>query len=330
MERDFEKEFIELKQSEVPDLWDRIEAGLTPKNAMNLEMKAEQIAEPKSDVSFEKRDIRQNILQDTTYQEKISEHNVRIYRWGLLAAACLCLLIILPVLSLTRSNSSSSGMSGAGGSASESMEISIADEGFDMEAETASEPADNGGSEIQSAESIESEIQRAENDMNGYADTAIGAETESDGVGAMEDSVSNSVMNSAEVSRGEAASAADRASDDSDMSKDEMKELQTGKAIDWNDILQEGQLIQEVKIEVTEIIQSGSDSQTYIVRAVVVSPDEEGFLYKGVELTLLCNEETIYEFVSKPRREIPLQTGNVYVADLRYEGNGEFVVVKVY
>ena len=66
MERDFEKEFIELKQSEVPDLWDRIEAGLAPKTTTssedtsvkqstkhditqsveNAEMKTEQAAEP--------------------------------------------------------------------------------------------------------------------------------------------------------------------------------------------------------------------------------------------------------------------------------------------
>lgn len=343
MERDFEKEFKELKQSEVPDLWDRIEAGLTPKQAassehtsvkqnslQNVEMKTEQIAEPKSDVSFEQSDIRQNILHDTTYQEKISGYNVRIYRWGLLAAACLCLVIILPVLSLTRLNSSSSGMSGAGGSASENMEISIADEGFDMEGEAVSEPADNGGSEIQSAESIESEIQRAENSMNGYTDASAGSETESDGTDAREDSVSNSIMNSAEAPRSEASSAADSTSDDSDMRKDEMKDLQTGKAADWNDILQEGQLIQELKIEVTEIIQSNNDNQTYTVQAVVVSSDEDGFLYKGAELTLLCNEETIYEFVSKPRKEIPLQIGYKYIVNLRYESNKDFVAVKIY
>lgn len=314
MERDFEKEFIELKQSEVPDLWDRIEAGLTPKLA----------------ASSEHTSVKQNTVQNKENLKKKPGRKVRTYRWGLLAAACLCLVIILPVLSLTRSKSSSSGMSEAGGSASESKEVSIADEGFDMEAETASEPAENGGSEIQSEESIESEIQLEENSMNGYTDAATGAEAESDGAGAMEDSVSSSIMNSAEASRGGAASAADRTSDDSDMSKDEMKELQAGKATDWNDILREGQLIQEVKIEVNEIIQSDSVNQIYTVRAVVVSPDEDGLLYKGAELTLLCNEETIYEFVSKPRREIPLQAGKSYVVDLRYEGNGEFVVVKGY
>lgn len=343
MERDFKKEFIELKQSEVPDLWDRIEAGLAPKTTtssehtsvkqntlQNVEMKTEQIAEPKPDVSFEQSDIRQKILQDTTYQEKKSGYNVRIYRWGLLAAACLCLLIILPVLSLTRSNSFSPDMSGAGAPASEGMEADAADAGFDMTAEAASEPAENGGSEMQSAESIESEIQDSESSMNGYTNSFAGADAESDRTDAMEDSVSNSVMNSAEASRSEAASAADRASDDSNMSKNEMKELQAGKAADWNDILQEGQMLHEVKIKVSEMVQSDSVNQTYTVRAVVVSPDEDGYLYEGAELTLLCNEETIYEFVSKPRRGIPLQTGEIYVVDLQYEGKGDFVAVKIY
>ena len=33
MSKDFEKEYIELAQNEIPDLWDRIEAGLTEKSA---------------------------------------------------------------------------------------------------------------------------------------------------------------------------------------------------------------------------------------------------------------------------------------------------------
>ena len=37
MNRDFEKEYIELAQCEIPDLWDRIEAGLTEKSAPETE-----------------------------------------------------------------------------------------------------------------------------------------------------------------------------------------------------------------------------------------------------------------------------------------------------
>lgn len=313
MERDFEKEFIELKQSEAPDLWSRIEAGLTPKNVENTEMEAEQTAESESAATFEQKPGRK----------------VRIYRWGLLAAACLCLLIILPVLSLTRSNSFSSDMSGAGAPTSEGLEASAADESFDMAAEAASDAADNGGSEIQSAESMENEILDSESGINGYTDASAGADGESAAAGTMDDSVSNSVTNGAEVSRSEAASAADSMFDDSDAQKDEMKELQGVKAVDWNDILQEGQMLHEVKIEVSEVVQTDTADQIYTVRTVVVSSDEDGFLYEGAELTLLCNEETTYDFVTRPRKEILLQVGKTYIADLRYEGDGGFVVVKI-
>lgn len=62
MSKDFEKEYIELAQNEIPDLWDRIEAGLTEKSA------------PENKASI----------------------TIFLKRYGGLAAAVLCLLFILP------------------------------------------------------------------------------------------------------------------------------------------------------------------------------------------------------------------------------------------
>lgn len=79
MERDFKQEFIELKQNEIPDLWNRIEAGLSEKKiTASIPEKAES--------SFKKINWR---------------------RWGTLAAACLCVVIIIPAISLIIRNSGS-------------------------------------------------------------------------------------------------------------------------------------------------------------------------------------------------------------------------------
>ncbi|MDE6749187.1 MAG: hypothetical protein K2K21_09035 [Lachnospiraceae bacterium] len=84
MERDFKQEFIELKQNEIPDLWNRIEAGLSEKEVTaSVPEKAES--------SFKKINWR---------------------RWGTLAAACLCVAIIIPAIALRTGNDSSPSYSG--------------------------------------------------------------------------------------------------------------------------------------------------------------------------------------------------------------------------
>lgn len=65
MERDFEQEFKQLKQDEIPDLWNRIEAGLSEKQPVK--------AAPK----------------------------IVWRKWAALAAAIVCLIIVLPAISLT-------------------------------------------------------------------------------------------------------------------------------------------------------------------------------------------------------------------------------------
>lgn len=106
MERDFEQEFRRLKQSETPDLWNRIEAGLSEKH----------VVVP---------------IRKTAWK-----------KWGTFAAACLAAVIIFPALSMmikrggSKSDSSMSADYGA-------MENNAA--GADMMAEdTVSDSAADG------------------------------------------------------------------------------------------------------------------------------------------------------------------------------------------
>ena len=97
MERDFELEYRELKQNETPDLWNRIEAGLSEKKiaAVPLENESKSI------------DIERFIVKKQTPWK----------RWGLLAAACLCVVIIFPAVMMTITGSYKSNSSGSTDSA---------------------------------------------------------------------------------------------------------------------------------------------------------------------------------------------------------------------
>ena len=140
MERDFELEYRELKQNETPDLWNRIEAGLSEKKiaAAPLENESKSI------------DIERFVVKKQTPWK----------RWGLLAAACLCVVIIFPavmagLIGSSKSNSSSTDTaSGAAdmntsSSAAASAELS---EAFDT---APAEAAEEGKAEISEEESTE-------------------------------------------------------------------------------------------------------------------------------------------------------------------------------
>lgn len=85
MERDFEQEFRKLKQDEIPDLWNRIEAGLSEKKSV--------ASAPGNVIAIDNR--------------KRTEKKTFAWRkWATLAAACVCVVVILPALSqLFRSKS---------------------------------------------------------------------------------------------------------------------------------------------------------------------------------------------------------------------------------
>lgn len=82
MKRDFEREFKELKISEVPDLWNRIEAGLSDKKIAASGSGAAAISVNR--YNFGKRAVWR--------------------KWGTLAAACVCVALIIPAISLVIGN----------------------------------------------------------------------------------------------------------------------------------------------------------------------------------------------------------------------------------
>ncbi|MCH5255509.1 MAG: hypothetical protein J1F41_11340, partial [Lachnospiraceae bacterium] len=147
MSRDFEQEFKELKQSEIPDLWNRIEAGLSER-PMTVPHVTKKIA---------------------------------WRRWGTLAAACLGVAIILPALTFfLRNNGERSGTSAEDTTAAPSTAAAPADTAAaeEWEAEDAAVADDvrmNGEAYTgmaESADAITAEPAEAETD-DGATDEAI-------------------------------------------------------------------------------------------------------------------------------------------------------------
>ena len=317
MERDFEKEFKQLKQSEVPDLWNRIEAGLTPKNIVSNEL----------ETSFIQPDAKSN--------EKSPEKNpgrmVRARKWALLAAACLCLLIILPALSLTGRKSYSDTTAAETPAADNYVDWNIAEEtAASPSVQNAGSAADGyadaaADSELDSYAGAAAESMEENETQNGLADN-IQSTQDAQASKDVASSESDSALSGADVSNGIMENAQNADAFEDRASEEETKRI--GSLADWDSILQEGRLIGEVKVEILGVAQADKGSQSYTVQVVVVSSDEDDILPKEQKIILMCSEDTVYDFVIGPRDETPLQTGETYTVDLRYEGKGRFAVVR--
>ena len=164
MERDFEREFRELKQNEIPDLWNRIEAGLSEKkNVTRASQKAiaNDNAPDAGKERFEKKDFEKSDFEKGTIKKR------SVWRiWGTLIAACVCVVVILPAFSLLIRNKS---YSGSGSDAAANTTEAIAE--------------DNAAMDTATAESVESEFTVAEaaEEMipeNGMADSAAAESAE--------------------------------------------------------------------------------------------------------------------------------------------------------
>ena len=81
MSKSFEKEYKELAQSKLPDLWDRIEAGLSEKKPVSVPITIDEEA-----------------INNETTIKKADSNKVLVFfrRYQTVAAALLCVIILVP------------------------------------------------------------------------------------------------------------------------------------------------------------------------------------------------------------------------------------------
>lgn len=275
MSKDFEKAYKELAEIEVPDLWGRIEAGLTEKSAPD---KGSVIID--RSVTDEKT--------DTVKIKKKSKVTIFIKRYSSLAAAVLCLAIIVPALIFMKQ----SGMDKS------SSDTAVAEEAYDAACETTEmteEPAEMAevtGS-MAAADTTEetagmvnaasaAAAPEAENAMCESAADEAWEETADEGgkETAGMDSLSDNAERKAAGSTQAAGMKADKAEDD----------LQEKLQSNEKKKPEEGQILSNVIVKVTEvddyILEAQTAEEMGTLYTAIVQEEPSGFLTKGEEIAI--------------------------------------------
>lgn len=305
MKRDFEQEFRALKQSEIPDLWNRIEAGLSEKkNTTHMS---------------------QNIKET---DRETSRKQFAWRRWGTLIAACLCVVIILPAFTLLVRNKSYSGGDTTMESAAENIamdnsasESAVSEDAAAAEETVFDEPADEPDDYDGKAEGNLSDGTDA--GMADSSETGAGAENGAAGTGSVEAATSADTAPAEEAASADTAPAAEEAAS-AEKEDAQVKESATADEAKerWKE-LPDGQMLEDVIIEIQE---SGDGGMLY--QAWVVQADADGLLESRTQITVMCDADTVYDFPAGPREEKTLTEDMAYQVDLRYDGKEEkFVVV---
>lgn len=329
MERDFEREFRELKQNEIPDLWNRIEAGLSEKQnvtQMSQDVIAINHISGAGRGHFEKNDFGKEDTKKTFAWRK----------WGTLIAACVCVVIILPAFSLLIRDKS---YSGSGSDTAANTTEAAAEDNAAMDTAT----AENAESEFAADEAAAAEEAIPE---NGMADSAGMESTEGmdSGTGAAD---AGSVEAAVTTNDAAADTSSDAASENAAPDMEEAAENKTADIAAGNtqtqeadradasgkeeekavwDELTDGQILEEV---VVRIQKAETVAGEMLYQAAVEQADADDILEAGTQIALVCDDDTEYDLLRGPRDEKELEKRAAYLVTLRYDAeSGRFVVLE--
>lgn len=305
MSKNFEEEYKALANEELPDLWNRIEAGLTPKTTDLAEEEHKEITEH----------AKKNTERQPEEKRKKGKVVSFLYRYRTVAVAALCVIVILPaVLVIGRSGGSKSG-----GSASDSapMEMSAA------EAESWDEAV---------VEDVMDDVAEA---TEATEEKAAGAEASADTGGVVQESP----LTDEEAESGSASDAFSRAQNGmdtdgaalpADMAATEAEKKMKDEASDLSDAKQEAAAEESreesvkvyekvtVKVTGTEDRLVETDSGLFSEVKMKVIKDPSGELSEGLEITVgiavtsskgyFMGEEYTLDISYSPDRECPYRT----------------------
>lgn len=300
MERDFEKEFIQLKKSETPDLWNRIEAGLSDRKAA---LNAPAAASKNTDFSIGK---------------------INWIRWGTLAAACLCAAIIIPAISTVIKNIGSKNFSGGlsegstadGVAAAPTIDYESAGSGMSTENYA---PADNSSSasaeDFILGDTAESEEAVAGGTMAGGTDGASPYESPENIYGQDRAETNNDKYsdNDGKEIKSSTQAATEKDSAETPGEYSDGLELKNG---------------QEIEKATVKILGTEASGEETVYRTIVIEPDADDILKKDTELELVCNSDTEYDNLNTDNGGI-LKRGEEYEVSLRYEQDKVIVISAV-
>ncbi len=293
MERDFESEFKELKQSEIPDLWNRIEAALPEKKATATSPVEEAtavspmgrtIATSPTDkitaVSPAEKATAMSLTEKATpgipgkRKQYAPKKKASWGNWGILAAACLCVMVIFPAVMMGLTSGTKSG-------------------GSDMMSS-----ADTDKAEMEDASADVWEAADAD-EATGSEEAAVGSEDASPDTG--------SVYPVDETDGVDETDEADEKTDNG---------LDGSGNFDKAPVLVDGQILEDVVVKILSADDIEGDG---IYKASVEQEDIGGVLGRETQIELICNEESQYAFPRGARESLALKKGESYVVTLQYE-----------
>ncbi len=300
MSKNFEKEYIALTEVEVPDLWDRIEAGLTPKSAQNPEKNEASLIE------FQKEVVSENESENKKKQAPL--YFMKKYKTVLVAAVCV--IVILPAAVLL-------GQMGMGGAKEESAAADMAAAETVEYAVTTEASAEEGAVEEsaayeEAAEEMEMSVAATE---DGYAENMYA-----------EDMVQNQVLESAEAAPAEAEELKDEIEDMKESAEakksqaamgEKMAEEECRAVTEYLDV-EDGTVLSKVTVRlfaIEEVNPQGEYKGMGTLYRAEVLEDADGLLEAGEEILIYISP---LSSTYLPAEE------NTYMMMLEYDSTREY------
>ena len=280
MNKNFEQAYKELAQNEVPDLWDRIEAGLKEKSAPA------------------KKDI-----QEEKYTQKMEEYKVQspvksgirpvikiLKRYSALAAAAVCAAVVIPAALFLGRNGN---LSGSNWEAIPEENMAAAEEMSEagMKMAVAGETAGTGADAAAPEETLETEEGAILEETVETAEEAAPEEV----VGEAEETVENAEEGAAGTTEDTARSTAGLKEEMKQSSKEEKESAQ-------------GTVFAHVLIEVKDAVK-GKTVQDGSWYHVTVKEDPSGYLKAEEQITVFVPAYSSIAFVQ----------GKTFEVDMTYE-----------
>lgn len=334
MSKNFEQAYKELAQKETPDLWDRIEAGLTEKSAPK-----------KTDISKDiGKDIQKQIVSDkpdevntgkSGNKEKTLSTKIRVFagKYTGIAAAVLCLAVILPAAVFLKRSGEKSFSGGMIAEGSKEAQILEEEQRIEETQETEEAAADMAmpeetekmeeAAQPEAAAAVENGKSAGGTADAGTADGGAGTETAENALADMGEAWAQAAAEAEEdVAGSDSLSAAKLSGEKQEAGEDEeakkTKVLEAGMGMP---LLPAGTVLEEIVVEITDMsvrADENAQEEPGNIYTVLVKEDPSGTLQKDSKIEVFVPAYASFF----------LPVGESCVIDIACLEEGEYPVVQ--